>query len=100
MVKSVLDGFAAVAFASVMGMGVTFSAITVLIVQGALTLGSSLFSQVLSQSMISELTATGGVIMLGIAVHMLDLKRIRLANFLPALAIAPLIVWISGIIQG
>lgn len=100
LVKSVLDGFAAIAFASVMGMGVTFSAITVLLVQGALTLGSSLFSHVLTQSMVSELTATGGVIMLGIAIHMLDLKRIRLANFLPALAIAPLIVWISGIIQG
>lgn len=100
MVKSVLDGFAAVAFASVMGMGVAFSALVVLIVQGSLTLGSSLFNQVLSQAMISELTATGGVIMLGIAVHMLELKRIRLANFLPALVIAPLIVWISGIIQG
>ncbi len=99
MVKSVLDGFAAVAFASVMGMGVTFSALTVLLVQGALTLGSSLFSHVLSHSMVSELTATGGVIMIGIAIHMLDLKKIRLANFLPALAIAPLIVWISGIIQ-
>lgn len=100
LVKSVLDGFAAIAFASVMGMGVTFSAITVLLVQGALTLGSSLLSNVLTRSMVSELTATGGVIMLGIAIHMLDLKRIRLANFLPALAIAPLIVWISGIIQG
>jgi len=100
LVKSVLDGFAAIAFASVMVMGVTFSAITVLIVQGTLTLGSSLFSNVLTQGMVSELTATGGVIMLGIAIHMLDLKKIRLANFLPALAIAPLIVWISGIIQG
>lgn len=100
MVKSVLDGFAAIAFASVMGMGVAFSALIVLIVQGSLTLGSSLFNQILSQAMISELTATGGVIMLGIAVHMLELKRIRLANFLPALVIAPLIVWISGIIQG
>lgn len=100
MVKSVLDGFTAIAFASVMGMGVAFSALIVLIVQGSLTLGSSLFNQILSQAMISELTATGGVIMLGIAVHMLELKRIRLANFLPALVIAPLIVWISGIIQG
>ncbi|MCK5131975.1 MAG: DUF554 domain-containing protein [Candidatus Sabulitectum sp.] len=100
MVKSVLDGFTAVAFASVMGMGVTFSAIVVLIVQGSLTLSSSFFSQVLTEVMVSELTATGGVIMLGIAVHMLELKKIRLANFLPALVFAPLIVWILGIIQG
>ncbi len=100
MVKSVLDGFAALAFASVLGMGVTFSAIVVLIVQGSLTLGSSLFSEILTEGMVSELTATGGVIMLGIAVHMLELKKIRLANYLPALLFAPLIVWISCIIQG
>lgn len=97
-VKSVLDGFAALAFASVLGMGVTLSALVVLVVQGSLTLGASFFSGILSDLMISELTAAGGVIMLGIAVHMLDLKKIRLANYLPALAIAPLIVWISGII--
>ena len=100
MVKSLLDGFAALAFASVLGMGVTFSAIVVLIVQGSLTLGSSLFSEILTEGMVSELTATGGVIMLGIAVHMLELKKIRLANYLPALLFAPLIVWISCIIQG
>lgn len=100
MVKSVLDGFAAIAFASVMGMGVTFSAIVVLVVQGSLTLGSSFLSQILTEVMVSELSATGGVIMLGIAVHMLELKKIRLANFLPALVFAPLIVWILGIIQG
>jgi uncharacterized membrane protein YqgA involved in biofilm formation len=57
------------------------------------------FSQILSDQMVSELTATGGVIMLGIAVHMLELKKIRLANFLPALLAAPLIVLISGIIH-
>ena len=100
MVKSVLDGFAAMAFASVFGMGVTFSALVVLLVQGTLTLGSSLFNEILTEVMVSELTATGGVIMLGIAVHMLELKKIRLANYIPALVMAPLIVWISGIIQG
>ncbi len=100
IVKSVLDGFAALAFASVLGMGVTFSAVVVLVVQGSLTLGSSLFSEILTEGMVSELTATGGVIMLGIAVHMLELKKLRLANYLPALLFAPLIVWISCIIQG
>ena len=99
ILKSVLDGFAAVAFASVMGIGVAFSAGVVFVVQGALTLGSSFFSQFLSEQMVSELTATGGVIMLGIAIHMLELKKIRIANFLPALVVAPLIVSISGIIQ-
>ncbi|MCD4707538.1 MAG: DUF554 domain-containing protein [Candidatus Sabulitectum sp.] len=85
---------------SALGMGVAFSALVVLITQGSLTMGSSLFSQILTAETISELTATGGVIMLGIAIHMLELKKIRLASFLPALAIALLIVWISGIIQG
>lgn len=100
IIKSVLDGFAAIALASVMGMGVTLSAVVVLVVQGSLTLGSSVFSQILTDGMVSELTATGGVIMLGIAINMLELKKIRIANFLPALLVAPLIVWLSGIIQG
>jgi len=96
LVKSMLDGFAAMAFASVLGMGVTASALVVLVVQGALTLGASFFSGVLSPEMVAELSATGGVIMIGIAVHMLELKRIRLANFLPALVFAPLFVWALG----
>jgi uncharacterized membrane protein YqgA involved in biofilm formation len=97
-VKSVLDGFAALSFACVLGMGVAFSALVILVVQGSLTIGASFFSGFLSESMISEMTAVGGVIMLGIAVHMLELKSVRLANFLPALIFAPLLVWISGII--
>ena len=83
LVKSMLDGFAALAFASVFGMGVTASALVVLLVQGSLT--------------IAEMSASGGVIMLGISVHMLELKSIRLANYLPALVFAPLIVWIMGL---
>lgn len=98
LVKSMLDGFAAMAFASVLGMGVTCSALVILIVQGAITLGASFFSEILTADMITELTATGGVIMVGIAVHMLELKKVRIANFLPALAVAPLIVWLLQLI--
>ena len=97
LVKSMLDGFAALAFASVFGMGVTASALVVLLVQGALTLGASFFSEILTSSMITEMSAAGGVIMLGISVHMLELKDIRLANFLPALVFAPLIVWMIAL---
>ncbi len=91
-IKSVLDGFSSLAFAASMGMGATFSAITVLVYQGILTLGASLFQTVLSDAMITEMTATGGVMILGIGLLLLEIKRVRVANFLPALAIAPLLV--------
>ena len=91
-IKSVLDGFSALAFAASMGMGATFSAITVLVYQGILTLGASLFENILTDAMITEMTATGGVMILGIGLLLLEIKRVRVANFLPALAIVPLLV--------
>jgi uncharacterized membrane protein YqgA involved in biofilm formation len=91
-IKSVLDGFSALAFAASMGMGTTFAAITVLVYQGILTLGASLFQNILTDAMITEMTATGGVMILGIGLLLLEIKRVRVANFLPALAIAPLLV--------
>ena len=91
-IKSVLDGFSSLAFAASMGMGATFSAITVLVYQGILTLGASLFENILTDAMITEMTATGGVMILGIGLLLLEIKRVRVANFLPALAIVPLLV--------
>lgn len=91
-IKSVLDGFSSLAFAASMGMGVTFAAVTVLLYQGALTLGASLFQTILTEAMIREMTATGGVIILGIGLLLLEIKRVRVANFLPALIVAPLLV--------
>jgi uncharacterized membrane protein YqgA involved in biofilm formation len=99
LVKSMLDGFAALAFASVFGMGVTASALVVLAVQGSLTLGASFFSGILTEAMVTEMSAAGGVIMLGISVHMMELRSIRLANYLPALVLAPLAVWMVGLFQ-
>jgi uncharacterized membrane protein YqgA involved in biofilm formation len=91
-VKSVLDGFASLAFAASMGMGVTFAAITVLLYQGGLTLGASLLQTILTEAMVREMTATGGVIILGIGFLLLEIKRVSVANFLPALAVAPLLM--------
>lgn len=91
-IKSVLDGFSALAFAASMGMGATFSAITVLVYQGILTLGASLFQNILTDTIVTEMTATGGVMILGIGLLLLEIKRVRVANFLPALAIVPLLV--------
>lgn len=89
VVKSVLDFFAGMAFAAGMGMGVTFAAVIVLLVQGGLTLGAETLAGVLSSSMTADMTATGGVILLGLGLSLLDLSRIRAANMLPGLLFAP-----------
>jgi uncharacterized membrane protein YqgA involved in biofilm formation len=91
-VKSALDFFAAMAFASTMGPGVIAAAFTVVVYQGALTLGAGWVSGVLTDPMIAEMTATGGVLMLAIGLGLLELKKIRTGNLLPAIVIAPIIV--------
>jgi uncharacterized membrane protein YqgA involved in biofilm formation len=94
-VKSVLDAFASLAFASTLGIGVMFSSVIVFIYQGAISLMAGQLSALLSDPMVAEMTATGGVILFGLALsNLLEIKRIRVGNFLPALAIAPLIVWV------
>lgn len=91
-IKSVLDLFAALAFASSLGIGVMFSVLTVLGVQGGLALLGSLAGEFMSSAMVNEMTAVGGLILIGLALMLLDLKKPRIANFLPALIIAPLLV--------
>jgi uncharacterized membrane protein YqgA involved in biofilm formation len=92
-VKSVLDGFAALAFASTLGVGVLFSAVPLLVYQGGISLAAAQLQQVVSEPMMNEMTATGGVLLVAIAVNsLLEIKQIRSGNFLPALVIAPLIV--------
>ena len=91
-VKSTMDGFAALAFASTLGPGVVFSALTVLVYQGALTLGAGWADAVLTDPMVAEMTATGGVLMLALGFGLLQIKKIRAGNLLPALAAAPIIV--------
>ncbi len=99
-IKSTMDGFASLAFASTLGPGVVFSALTVLLYQGALTLGAGWAEAVLSDAMVAEMTATGGVLMLALGLGLLQIKKIRAGNLLPALAMAPIIVavveWLGG----
>jgi uncharacterized membrane protein YqgA involved in biofilm formation len=98
IIKSVLDGFAALAFASTLGVGVLFSAAMILLYQGGITLLAAQLNAIVTQSMQAELTATGGVLLVGIAISsLLEIKKIRVGNFLPALVIAPLIVWIVSL---
>jgi uncharacterized membrane protein YqgA involved in biofilm formation len=91
-VKSALDGTVAVVLASTLGIGVGLSAVTVLLVQGGITLGAGALDNVLTRRMIDELTATGGVIIIGLGVRLLELRRIRVASLLPALVVAPVLV--------
>lgn len=95
-IKSVLDMFTAMAFAASMGVGVLFSLITILVLQGGLALLGSVAGQVMSAPMMNEMTAVGGLLLIGLALVLLDLKRPRVANFLPALLIAPLLVALAG----
>ena len=97
-VKSVLDGFAALAFASTLGIGVLFSALVILIYQGGISLLAGTLSAIVTNAMLAEMTATGGVILMGLAISsLLEIKPIRVGNFIPALAVAPLIVWILSL---
>jgi uncharacterized membrane protein YqgA involved in biofilm formation len=97
-VKSTLDGFAAVAFASTLGVGVLFSSLIILIYQGGVSLLANQLNAIVTDPMMAEMTATGGVILMGVAFsNLLEIKKIRVGNFLPALIIAPLIVWILSL---
>jgi uncharacterized membrane protein YqgA involved in biofilm formation len=92
-VKSVLDGFASVAFASSLGVGVLFSALPILLYQGAISLAATQIQPFFSNPMMVEMTATGGILLVAIAVSsLLELKPIRTGNLLPALIVAPLLV--------
>jgi hypothetical protein len=90
--KSMLDGIASVVFASTMGIGVIFSSIPVLLYQGGITLAASAASTYLSDWVIAELTATGGLLILGIGLNILELAKIRVGNLLPAIFLAAIFV--------
>ncbi len=91
-IKSTLDGFAALAFAASLGIGVGFSIITIVVVQGGIALLAGQMQGVFTSSMLAVLSATGALLIIGIGLTLLDLKKIRLANYLPALVIGPVVV--------
>ena len=89
-VKSLLDGVASIALASTFGVGVAFSALSVLVVQGAITLLASKLMFLQSPAVLNAITATGGLLILGIGINLLELRTIRTGNLLPALVYAVL----------
>ena len=90
-VKSALDGFASVAFAASLGWGVAASALVVLAVQGTLTLGGFLLGEILTAAPLAALTATGGLLLAGVALRLLRIKAVPVGDLLPALVVAPLL---------
>lgn len=90
--KSILDGFMAIGFSAAMGIGTAFSALAILIYQGALTLLSIFLQPYVSDVLINELSAVGGCMIVMIGINLLGLKKIKTANYLPALVIEILFV--------
>lgn len=97
--KSALDGFAAVAFAAAFGWGVAASVVTLVVVQGGLTLAGLALGDVLPDAHLAAITATGGLLLVGVAFRLLELKQIAVADLLPALVVAPGLVALVAVFQ-
>lgn len=95
--KSALDGFAAIAFAAAFGWGVAASVLTIVVVQGGLTLLGLGLGDVLPDAHVAGLTATGGVLLVGVALRLLRVREIRVVDLLPALLVAPVLVALIGV---
>jgi hypothetical protein len=91
--KSTLDGLTSVAFAAALGWGVAFAAIPVGIWQGLLTLLAASAGAFMSDALVASITATGGVLLLGTGLRVLQIRMVSVADMLPALVLAPLITW-------
>ena len=96
IIKGSLDGFMTVIFAALYGVGAIFSAVSVFVVQGTLTLFGTRLDLLLDERMRTELFAAGGLAVMAIGLNLLEIKKIRLGSLLPGLIITPLLVWIFG----
>jgi uncharacterized membrane protein YqgA involved in biofilm formation len=98
--KSILDLFMSLAVSSAMGVGVFFTSVSVLIYQGSLTIFAQFVSQIMTEVVIAELTAVGGIMVLSSGLSILEIKKLKTTNMLPALLIAPLIIFIGKSMTG
>lgn len=92
--KSVMDGFSSLALASALGLGVTFSVLPLIIFQGGLTLLSGWIGNMMPQAVIDEMSAAGGLILVGLSLVILEIKTIKVVNMLPALVFAIILAYI------
>ncbi len=90
--KATLDGFASIALAATLGWGVALAAGTVLVIQGSISLGATLFEDVLTGEALDALTSAGGILIVGISLKLLNVADVKVGNFLPALVFAPALV--------
>ena len=100
IIKGTLDGFMMIIFAALYGVGAIFSAASVFVIQGSLTLFGTSLDALLTDRMRLELFAAGGLAVLAIGLNLLEIKRIRLGSLLPGLAITPLLVWLFATPNG
>ncbi len=89
--KAMLDGVSAVVFASTLGLGVALSSLSVFVYQGAITLLAAWISQWLTPAAVIEMTATGGILIVAIGLNVLEIKKVRVGNLLPAILLAVLL---------
>jgi uncharacterized membrane protein YqgA involved in biofilm formation len=100
VIKSVLDGFTAIAFAATLGWGVLLSLAVILVYQGGLAAGASVFATLLSDAQLREMNATGGLLLVGVGLKLLKIRDVQVADYLPAIAVAPLLVAIATSMGG
>ncbi len=100
IIKGTLDGFMNVIFGAIYGVGAIFSALSIFVVQGSLTLGGSDLDNLLNDRMRIELFSAGGFAVMAIGLNLLEIKKIRLGSLLPGLVITPLLVWLFAVPTG
>ncbi len=93
LLKSLMDGVSSIALASGLGIGVMFSSIPLLIYQGGLTLISSLIGERFTDVIVSDLSATGGILLIGLGINILEIKKLKILNMIPALVFVVLLSW-------
>ena len=98
--KSVLDGFMAIGFAAAMGVGTAFSALAIFVYQGALTMLSVFIQQYVSDALLSEITGSGGALIVLIGINLMGLKKIKTANYLPAVLFSALFAICEPFVRG
>jgi uncharacterized membrane protein YqgA involved in biofilm formation len=99
-IKSVLDGFSAIAFAATLGWGVLLSLVVILVYQGGLAAGAAVFAGLLSDAQLREMSAVGGLLIVGVGLKLLKVRDVQVADYLPAIAIAPLLVAAANAVGG
>lgn len=96
--KSIMDGFSAIALSSALGIGVIFSVIPLFIYQSTLTLLTSVIGNYFNDIYIANLTSVGGILLVGLSLRILEIKKIRVLNMLPAIILILFLTWIKNLL--